>query len=93
MGLIFEWDAGKARANPEKHGVSFADAATVFGDPLSLTIEDVHHSEGESRFLTLGRSRAARMLVVVHTDRDNRIRLISARKATPREVRDYEQNR
>lgn len=90
MPLVFEWDPRKARANQEVHGIDFEDAATVFGDPLSLTILDSPHSHGEIRFIIVGRSRARRLLVVVHCERDDRIRLISARRATPRERRDYE---
>lgn len=90
MGLLFEWEAGKARTNLRKHQVSFDHAATVFGDPLSLTIPDPVHSEDEARFLTLGRSASGTMLVVAHTDRADRVRLISARKAAPREIREYE---
>ena len=90
MSVRFEWDEGKAGRNIEKHGVSFEEAATVFGDPLSLTIEDPAHSWDEERFVTIGGSFAHRLLVVVHTDRDDAIRIISARQATRRERRDYE---
>lgn len=90
MSLRFEWDEGKANRNIEKHGVSFEEAATVFGDPLSLTIEDPAHSQDEQRFITMGDSINHRLLVVVHTDRENVIRIISAREATRRERRDYE---
>jgi uncharacterized DUF497 family protein len=89
--LRFEWDPDKARINEEKHGVSFEESATVFKDPLSLTIEDVAHSKSEERLVTLGRSSADRLLVVVHLDRDEEtIRLVSARLATRREKRSYE---
>lgn len=90
MSLRFEWDEGKAKRNTEKHDVSFGEAATVFGDPLSLTIEDPAHSWDEQRFVTLGDSINHRLLVVVHTDREDVIRIISARGATRRERRDYE---
>jgi uncharacterized DUF497 family protein len=90
--LEFEWDANKAATNIADHGVSFDEAVTAFEDPLSLTIEDPDHSEHEERLILLGRSRNNRLLVVVHTERENRIRLISARSATPRERRDYEQS-
>lgn len=90
MPLVLEWDLRKARVNLEAHGVDFEDAATVFGDPLSLAILDSTHPHGEIRFIILGRSRARRLLVVAHCERDDRIRLISARRATPRERRDYE---
>jgi uncharacterized DUF497 family protein len=90
--LEFEWDANKAATNIADHGVSFDEAVTAFEDPLSLTIEDPDHSEHEERLILLGRSRNNRLLVVVHTERENRIRLISARSATPRERRDYQQS-
>jgi uncharacterized DUF497 family protein len=90
--LEFEWDANKAATNIADHGVSFDEAVTAFEDPLSLTIEHPDHSEHEERLILLGRSRNNRLLVVVHTERENRIRLISARSATPRERRDYEQS-
>jgi uncharacterized protein len=85
-----EWDPTKAASNAAKHGVSFEEAATVFLDVLSLTIADPDHSFQEERFITMGRSAAGRLLVVVHTDRVDAIRLISAREATPRERRTYE---
>jgi uncharacterized DUF497 family protein len=91
VGLIFEWNAGKAAANRRKHGVTFNDAATVFADTLSVTVVDHAHSEDERRFVTLGRSATGKLLVVVHVDREERIRLISARAAKPREIRQYEQ--
>jgi hypothetical protein len=90
--LKFEWDPRKAEANEKKHGVSFEESATVFKDPLSLTIRDIAHSSSEERLATLGRSSADRLLVVVHLDRSKEIiRLISARLATRREKRSYEQ--
>ena len=91
MGLSFEWDDRKAEANVQKHRVSFEEASTVFADPLALTIFDPLHSEGEDRYVTLGRSQRQRLLVVVFTDRDDRIRIISARVATRRERKDYEE--
>jgi len=91
MGLIFEWDDRKARQSLTKHRVSFEEAATVFGDPLSLTIQDPVHSEGEQRFVTLGESYRQRLLVVVHTDRGDRVRVIGARRARPQERRAYEE--
>lgn len=91
MGLAFEWDDAKARSNRRKHGVSFEEAATIFGDPLSLTIEDPSHSVGEERFVIMGESARGRLVVVVFTERGDRIRIISAREATSREARDYEQ--
>ena len=90
MSLSFEWDAQKASANERKHGVSFDEAATAFGDPLSVTIPDPDHSEDEDRFILLGSTYRGRILVVVHTDRGDNIRIISARRATRTERRQYE---
>ncbi len=88
--MEFEWDPNKARINLARHGVSFAEASTVFGDPLATTILDSRHSRDELRFVTIGLSRSDRLLVVVHSDRENRLRIISARPATRRERRQYE---
>jgi uncharacterized DUF497 family protein len=85
----FEWDAQKAAENLAKHGVSFDEASTVFGAPLAGTILDPRHSSGE-RSITIGVSTSQRLIVVAHTDRDDRVRIISARRATRRERRDYE---
>ena len=87
-----EWNPAKARDNVRKHSVSFEEAKSVLSDDLSLTIVDAAHSDaaGELRFLTLGESSAARLIVVSHTDRGDRIRIISARRARPREIRQYE---
>ncbi len=92
MGLLFEWDGKKAKQNLKKHGVSFEEASTVFADPLALTVYDPLHTEREDRFVTLGESGGGRLLVVVFTERANRIRIISARYATSRERRNYEQD-
>lgn len=92
MGIVFDWDARKAKNNLAKHGVSFEEASTVFGDPLALTISDPSHSRlGEERFVTIGGSFLRRLLVIVHCDEDENIRIISARRATRRERNDYEQ--
>jgi len=91
MGPRFEWDGEKARKNLAKHKVAFAEAATVLGDAFSLTIPDPLHSTYEERFVTLGSSVRRRLLVVVHTDRGDRIRIISARKATRVERQTYEE--
>jgi uncharacterized DUF497 family protein len=88
--MDFEWDTDKATLNFEKHGVRFPDAATVFGDPLEVTIPDPDHSDGESRFLSIGVSREGRLLVVAYTERQDSVRIVSAREATPRERRCYE---
>ena len=90
--LIFEWDEKKAHQNIKKHGISFEEAATVFGDPFSITIYDPLHSKDEDRFVILGMSNKDRVLVVIHSDRHDRIRIISARKATKKEIRQYESN-
>ena len=90
MALVFEWDDGKAGQNIKKHGVSFEEAATVFGDPLSLTIIDPSHSDHEERFVIIVESIQRHLLVVVHTERGDNIRIISARVATPHERRTYE---
>jgi len=87
----FEWDLKKTANNLRKHGISFKEAATVFGDPLSMTFEDPDHSIDEQRFVTIGESRKRRVLVVAHTDRGGVIRIISARKATRRERKFYEE--
>jgi uncharacterized DUF497 family protein len=92
MGLLFEWDPKKARKNINTHGVSFDEASTAFRDPLSQTINDPLHSEGENRFVLLGRSIQGRLLVIIHADRGERIRIISARLATTRERLKYEEN-
>ena len=89
MAGRFEWDARKAAANLRKHGVAFEEAQTIFGDPQSLTIYDSEHSETDDRFITLGLSFSGRLLVVVHQDLDEDIRIISARQATRKESRKY----
>ncbi|MCF8109611.1 MAG: BrnT family toxin [Desulfohalobiaceae bacterium] len=92
MGLLFEWDPKKARLNLKRHGVSFDEASTAFRDPLSQTIEDPLHSEDEERFVLIGRSIQGRLLIIIHTDRGERIRIISARLATKNERLKYEEN-
>lgn len=88
--MKFEWDSAKAESNFRKHGVSFSEATTVFGDPLEIAIVDPDHSSGEFRFVSIGRSQHSRLLVVAYTERDNQLRIISARLATPKEIRNYE---
>lgn len=90
MNLIFEWDEEKARANLQKHKTSFEEAKTVFNDPLSITIPDPQHSTDEDRYVDIGHSSQGRVLVVVYTEREARIRIISCRKATKTERRVYE---
>ena len=90
MSLTFAWDQEKARANARKHGVSFDEAATAFGDPLSVTIPDPDPSNEEDRFILVGSTYRDRLLVVIHTERADNIRIISARLATRSERRTYE---
>jgi uncharacterized DUF497 family protein len=91
LALEFEWDPQKAAANLTKHGVSFEEAATVFGDPLGRIVPDPRHSSGERRFALLGLSESRRLLAVMYAERTNAVRIISARRATRRERRDYEE--
>jgi hypothetical protein len=92
MGLLFEWDHKKARQNVKMHGISFDEASTAFRDPLSRTINDPLHSKGEERLVLIGESQKGRLLVVVHTERGDWIRIISARLATKKERLRYEEN-
>jgi len=89
--MEFEWDDKKARRNLAKHGVSFHEAGTIFGDPLAITFADPDHSVGEERFLTFGSSLDGRLLAVIHTVSESTIRIISARLATRRERKIYEE--
>ncbi len=88
--MQFEWDTKKAAYNLAKHGVSFDDASTVFSDPLAGTILDPRHSIEERRFVTIGHSADGSLIVEIHVERDDRTRIISARRATRRERRKYE---
>ncbi len=90
--LLFEWDSDKARNNVKIHKVSFDEASTTFKDTLSITIYDPLHSNEEDRYILIGNSYENRHLVVVHTERGNKIRIISARKATKNERKKYEEN-
>ena len=91
--MTFSWDPKKADENLKKHGVDFREAATVFDDTLSTTFPDADHSAGERRFLIIGMSAAGRILVVLHTEAAaDLIRIISARNATRRERRFYEED-
>jgi len=92
MRLSFEWDESKAKSNLAKHGVSFEEASTVFGDPLSLTIPDTAHAQVEERQILMGLSHERKLLVVVHTKRSDNIRIISARRASRRERKNYEED-
>lgn len=100
MSLRFEWDEHKAVGNLRKHGVSFEEAATVFGDPLSSTFADPRHSNVESRFVAVGASNRGRLIVVMFVEQESpdletgpceTLRIISARRATPAERRSYEE--
>ena len=91
MGLLFEWDKRKAKKNFVKHKINFKEAATIFRDPNSITIKDPIHSLDEERFIIIGRSIKDRLIVVAHCERQDRIRIISARKSTCRERRIYEE--
>jgi hypothetical protein len=91
MPIRFEWDLEKAESNRRKHRVSFEEAATAFGDPLSLTIPDPNHSVGEDRYLLLGQTFRGRLIVVSHLERNGSVRVISARLATRREQKNYEE--
>ncbi|OFW33948.1 MAG: hypothetical protein A3J28_05675 [Acidobacteria bacterium RIFCSPLOWO2_12_FULL_60_22] len=90
MGYRFEWDPRKAAANLQKHKVSFREATTVFRDPHSATISDPDHSDWEARFVDLGLSHRGRLLVVWYIERGDNIRIISARRASRSEQRQYE---
>ena len=89
--MDFEWDDEKATRNLAKHGVSFHEAATVLGDPLAMTYFDPDHSEDEDRYLTIGHANIGQVLIVSHTDRGDRIRIISARRVTRKERKSYEE--
>ena len=89
--MEFEWDPEKARANERKHDFTFHEGATVFGDPLAITFPDPDHSVDEERYLTFGLSRLNRLVVISHTQRGGKTRIISARLMTRRERRIYEE--
>lgn len=91
MRLTFEWDEEKSQVNLLKHNVSFEEAKTVFGDPLSITIADNYHSTDENRFIDIGMSNQQRLLIMVYTERRSNIRIISCRKATVEERKVYEE--
>ena len=93
MGLEFEWDPVKAKINFEKHGVTFEEAMTVFGDDDSITMFDFGHSDEEDRLMDLGRSKNGNTLIVVHTEREDRIRIIQARPANREERGFYEKDK
>jgi uncharacterized DUF497 family protein len=91
MPYRFEWDADKAGLNLRKHGVSFNEGVTAFGDPLSILLPDPDHPTGEARYLVMGRSKQGRLLVVSFAERSPQTRIISARLASKRERHDYEE--
>jgi uncharacterized DUF497 family protein len=91
VGYVFEWDPKKAESNARKHGVTFDEASTVFGDPLGLLMPDPDHSSDEQRYVVLGMSNRRRVVVVAFAERPPRTRLISARRATRHEQRRYEE--
>ena len=93
MAFTFEWDPRKAAANERKHRVTFDEAATAFADPLGIVLDDPRHSVDEVRVVLLGLSSSSGLLAVMFTERGDRIRLISARKATRREHHHYEEGR
>ena len=92
MALRFEWDDRKARSNLVKHAVTFEEASTAFADPQSLTIPDPLHSQEEQRHVLLGQTYRGKLVVVIHTERGESIRIISARPANRRERLTYEAN-
>ena len=89
--MEFDWDTRKAAANFRKHGISFQEAGTIFGDPMALTFDDPDHSVGERRLLTFGVSRTSKFLIVCHTEEAGVTRIISAREMNKRERRIYEE--
>lgn len=91
MALEFEWDPVKAKLNLKEHGVSFDEATTIFRDTLSITISDPDHSDSEDRFVDIGMSHRMQLLVVSYTERKDKIRIISARRATRAERKNYEE--
>jgi uncharacterized protein len=91
MAIEFEWDSAKADADLKEHGVSFDEATTVFRDTLSITIVDPDHSDSEDRFIDIGMSHRGQLLVVSYTERKDKIRIISARRATRAERKSYEE--
>ena len=92
MNLIFDWDRKKAASNLTKHRVSFEEALTVFADPVARIFDDEDHSIEEEREIIIGHSSEGRLLVVCFTEREESVRIVSARAATPRERTDYEEN-
>ncbi len=92
MDTVFEWDEDKARTNEQKHGIGFEEASTVFGDPVAVIFEDPVHSDEEPREILVGYSSRSRLLIVSFTHREPAVRIISARRATPRERDKHERS-
>ncbi|MBI5591535.1 MAG: BrnT family toxin [Deltaproteobacteria bacterium] len=92
MKFTFEWDEVKAKENLKKHGVSFEEGRTIFNDSFLFTFPDVEHSVKEARYINIGLSANGRILIVIHTERQEKIRIVSCRKATARERRFYEES-
>jgi uncharacterized protein len=92
LGLVFVWDHEKAAVNSKKHGISFEEASSAFGDPLSMTLPDPDHSTGEKRYILVGETLGRKLVVVAHTERGSNIRIISARPASRAERRAYEEH-
>ncbi len=91
MALQFEWDEKKAKINKRKHGITFEEATTAFADELSITIDDPIHSEDEDRLILIGQSKGFKTLIVIHVEKKESIRIISARRATKHEQKFYEE--
>lgn len=91
MAMQFEWDEEKAETNLKKHKVSYEEAKTIFGDPLSITVDDPDHSKEEPHYIDIGKSSSGKLLVVVYTERGNKTRIISCRRATRMERKQYEE--
>ncbi|MFH0996082.1 MAG: BrnT family toxin [Pseudomonadota bacterium] len=92
MKLTFEWDEVKAKENLKKHGVNFEEGKTIFNDSFLFTFPDIEHSVNEERYINIGLSANGRILIVIHTERQEKIRIVSCRKATARERRFYEES-
>jgi uncharacterized protein len=92
MKLTFEWDEVKAKENLKKHGMSFEEGKTIFNDSFLFTFQDIEHSVNEERYINIGLSANVRILIVIHTERQEKIRIVSCRKATARERRFYEES-
>jgi uncharacterized DUF497 family protein len=93
MPLLFEWDEGKALLNQKKHGISFEEAATAFGDRYSITVKDADHSDSEERLIHIGVTENEQLVIVSHIERGDAIRIISAMLTTKRETRAYEEEK